>query len=73
MPQRLELIVAVSIVVLFGGFIVSIIYIAFLAISFTTFQKIAAILVIIPAMMAILVLDVDILRHEAGYDWEQAY
>jgi hypothetical protein len=38
--------------VLFGGLSVSIFYIAFLAASFSTFQKIAVILVVIPAMMA---------------------
>lgn len=54
MPPGLALMVAVSIIVLFGGLIVSIIYVAFYALNFSTFQKIAVILVVIPAMMAVL-------------------
>lgn len=54
MPPGLALMVAVSIIVLFGGLIVSIIYVAFYAVSFSTFQKIAVILVVILAMMAVL-------------------
>jgi hypothetical protein len=37
------------------------------------FSKNAVILVVIFAMMAMLGLDVDILRHEAGHDWEQVF
>ncbi len=54
MPPGLALRIAVSIVVLFGGLIAAIIFVAFFAPSFSTFQKIAVILVVILAMMAIL-------------------
>lgn len=54
MPPGLALMIAVSIIVLFGGLIVSIIYVAFYAVSFSTFQKIAVILVVILAMMVVL-------------------
>jgi len=54
MPPGLALRIAVSIVVLFGGLIAAIIFVAFFAPSFSTFQKIAVILVVVLAMMAIL-------------------
>lgn len=53
-PPGLALRIAVSIVVLFGGLILAIIYVAFFASSFSTFQKIAVVLVVILAMIAIL-------------------
>ncbi len=53
-PPGLALRVAVSIVVLFGGLITAIIYVAFFASSFSLFQKIAVIVVVILAMTAIL-------------------
>jgi protein-S-isoprenylcysteine O-methyltransferase Ste14 len=46
--------VAISILVLFGGLIVAIIYVAFFAPSFTTFQSIAVIVVVLLAIVAIL-------------------
>ena len=46
--------VAVSILVLFGGLIVAIIYVAFFAPSFTTFQSIAVIVVVVLAIIAVL-------------------
>lgn len=52
--QGLALRVAISIVVLFGGLIAAIIYVAFFAPSFSTFQSIAVILVVVLAMIAIL-------------------
>jgi len=54
MTSGLALRVAVSIVVLFGGLISAIIYVAFFAPSFSTFQSIAVILVVVLAMIAIL-------------------
>ncbi len=54
MPPGLGLRVAVSIVVLFGGVIFAIIYVAFFALSFSLFQKIAVILVVLLAVIAIL-------------------
>ncbi|MCZ7400452.1 MAG: hypothetical protein O8C62_12415 [Candidatus Methanoperedens sp.] len=53
-PPGLALRVALSIVVLFGGLIFAIIYVAFFTASLSTFQKIAVILVVILAMIAIL-------------------
>ncbi len=53
-PPGLEPRVAISIVVLFGGLIFAIIYVAFFAASYSLFQKIAVILVVILAMTAIL-------------------
>jgi len=53
-PPGLALRVALSIVVLFGGMIFAIIYVAFFAVSLSTFQKIAVIVVVILAMIAIL-------------------
>jgi len=53
-PPGLALRVAVSIVVLFGGLIAVIIYVAFFASLFSFFQKIAVITVVILAMAAIL-------------------
>ncbi len=53
-PPGLAIRVALSIVVLFGGLIFAIIYVAFFAASLSTFQKIAVILVVILAMIAIL-------------------
>jgi hypothetical protein len=58
--------------VLFGGLSFSIFYIAFLAVSLSTFQKIAVILVVIPATMAYRVRCGHI-GHEAGHDWEQVF
>ncbi|MDD1742458.1 MAG: hypothetical protein LUQ47_03910 [Methanotrichaceae archaeon] len=46
--------VAISILVLFGGLIVAIIYVAFFAPSFSTFQSIAVIVVVVLAIIAIL-------------------
>jgi protein-S-isoprenylcysteine O-methyltransferase Ste14 len=46
--------VAISILVLFGGLIVAIIYVAFFAPSFSTFQSIAVIVVVLLAIVAIL-------------------
>jgi hypothetical protein len=54
MPPGLALRVSVSIVVLFGGLIFAIIYVAFFASSFSLFQKIAVILVAFLAVIAIL-------------------
>jgi len=54
MPSGLGLRVVVSIIVLFGLLIFSIIYVAFFAISFSLFQKIAVILVAILVATAIL-------------------
>jgi hypothetical protein len=54
MPPGLALRVTVSIVVLFGGLIFAIIYVAFFASSFSLFQKIAVILVALLAVIAIL-------------------
>ena len=54
MPPDFTLRVAVSIVLLFGGLILSIIYVAFYAVSFSAFQKIAVVLVVILAIVAIL-------------------
>ncbi len=53
-PPGLAIMVALSIVVLFGGLIFAIIYAAFFAASLSTFQKIAVIVVVILAMIAIL-------------------
>jgi protein-S-isoprenylcysteine O-methyltransferase Ste14 len=53
-PPGLAPRVAVTIVVLFGGLIFAIIYVAFFAASFSLFQKIAVIVVVILAMIAIL-------------------
>ena len=53
-PPGLAPRVAVSIVILFGGLIFAIIYVAFFAASFSLFQKIAVILVVILVMTAIL-------------------
>ena len=53
-PPGLAPRVAVSIVVLFGGLISAIIYVAFFASSYSLFQKIAVVLVVILAMIAIL-------------------
>jgi len=46
--------VAISILVLFGGLIAAIIYVAFFAPSFSTFQIIAVIVVVVLAIIAIL-------------------
>ena len=54
MPPGLGSRVVVSIIVLFGLLIFSIIYVAFFAISFSLFQKIAVILVAILVATAIL-------------------
>ncbi len=53
-PSGLALRVTASIIILFGGLIIAIIYTAFFASSFSTFQKIAVILVVILAIIAIL-------------------
>lgn len=53
-PPGLALRVALSIVILFGGLIFAIIYVAFFTASLSTFQKIAVIVVVILAMIAIL-------------------
>ncbi|MCZ7395625.1 MAG: hypothetical protein ABOK23_06845 [Candidatus Methanoperedens sp.] len=53
-PPGLAPRVTVSIVVLFGGLIFAIIYVAFFASSFSLFQKIAVILVALLAVTAIL-------------------
>lgn len=53
-PPGLALRVAISIIVFFGLLIFSIIYVAFFAASFNTFQQIAVILVAILAGIAIL-------------------
>ncbi|MCX9009685.1 MAG: hypothetical protein OIN66_01065 [Candidatus Methanoperedens sp.] len=53
-PPGLEPRVAVSIVVLFGGLIFAIIYVAFFAASFSLFQKVAVVLVVLLVMIAIL-------------------
>lgn len=53
-PPGLALRVALTIVVLFGGLIFAIIYVAFFAATLSTFQKIAVIVVVILAMIAIL-------------------
>jgi hypothetical protein len=53
-PPGLALRVVVSILIFFGGLIISIIYVAFFAPSFSTFQKIAVILVVILAIIAIM-------------------
>lgn len=52
--QGLALRVAISILVLFGGLIAAIIYVAFFAPSFSTFRSIAVIVVVVLAIMAIL-------------------
>ena len=53
-PPGLAPRVSVSIVVLFGGLIFAVIYVAFFAASFSLFQKIAVVLVVLLAMIAIL-------------------
>jgi protein-S-isoprenylcysteine O-methyltransferase Ste14 len=53
-PPGLTPRVIVSIVVLFGGLIFAIIYVAFFAVSFSLFQKIAVVLVVLLVMVAIL-------------------
>ncbi len=53
-PPGLAPRVAVSIVILFGGLIFAIIYVAFFAASFSLFQKIAVVLVVLLAVIAIL-------------------
>lgn len=53
-PPGLAPRVAVSIVVLFGGLILAIIYVAFFATSFSLFQKVAVVLVVLLVMIAIL-------------------
>lgn len=53
-PPGLALRVALSIIVLFGGLIFAIIYVAFFTASLSTFQKIAVIVVVVLAMIAIL-------------------
>ena len=53
-PPGLAPRVAVSIVVLFGGLIFAIVYVAFFAASFSLFQKIAVVLVVLLVMVAIL-------------------
>ena len=52
--EGLALRVSISIIVLFGGLIAAIIYVAFYAPSFTTFQSIAVIAVVLLAMIAVL-------------------
>jgi hypothetical protein len=54
MPPGLALRVSLSIVVLSGALIFSIIYVAFFASSFSLFQKIAVVLVALLAVAAIL-------------------
>jgi hypothetical protein len=54
MPPGLALRVAASILIFFGGLIIAIIFVAFFAPSFNTFQKIAVILVVILAIIAIM-------------------
>jgi len=53
-PPGLAPRVAASIVVLFGGLIFAIVYVAFFAASFSLFQKIAVVLVVFLAVIAIL-------------------
>ncbi|MCZ7384805.1 MAG: hypothetical protein O8C63_08675 [Candidatus Methanoperedens sp.] len=53
-PPGLALRVALTIVILFGGLIFAIIYVAFFTASLSTFQKIAVILVVVLAMIGIL-------------------
>ena len=53
-PPGLAPRVTVSIVVLFGGLIFAVIYVAFFAASFSLFQKIAVVLVVLLAMIAVL-------------------
>ncbi len=53
-PPGLAPRVAVSIVVLFGGLIFAIIYVAFFAASFSLFQKIAVVLIVLLVMVAVL-------------------
>ncbi len=53
-PPGLAPRVVVSIIVFFGLLIFSIIYVAFLAVTFTLFQKIAVILIALLAAIAIL-------------------
>jgi hypothetical protein len=54
MPPGLASRVAASILIFFGGLIIAIIYVAFFAPSFNTFQRIAVILVVILAIIAIM-------------------
>lgn len=54
MPPGLMQRVAISIIVLFGGLICAIIYVSFFALSFSIFQKIAFIIVVILALIAAL-------------------
>ncbi|OPY51048.1 MAG: hypothetical protein A4E48_01679 [Methanosaeta sp. PtaU1.Bin060] len=53
-PPGLALRIAVSILVLFGGLIAAIIYVAFFASELSDFQKIAVIVVVVLATIAIL-------------------
>jgi antibiotic biosynthesis monooxygenase (ABM) superfamily enzyme len=70
-PPGLAPRVSISIIVLFGFLIVSIIYVAFFAESFSLFQKIAVILVAVLVVTAILGVLWASWGIKYGKEWEE--